>query len=460
MTIGRVRVECSRVTGGKLDGAANNRRNIVRVRLAVPLLALLVLLGGAALPAPVAGANSLGLKATYDVRATLGFAAGTLAVRSTAAVANGTSEAVDALSFNLLPIKIGAINVREVLVDGASASSATSGQTLTVMLPGPLAPEQSVSVVIDYTAKLRANRTDKNWMFAKLNGVVTAYRWIPWLSRAVKFKRPNFGDPFVTAVSPEVKVSLTSDRTLVYATTGRRTGAAGLTQNFVAEKVRDFNFSASPKYKLLKGKKNGIKVHVYYISLPGDAMLKQARASLGYFAAKVGAYPYARFVVAQTEGGSGMESPGLIWIPRSTTKSNLAYLIAHETAHQWFYAVVGSDQAAEPYADEATADFLAREMLSSRRKSKCAATTLDRSLYEYSGSCYYEAIYIQGGNYLHSYRQRVGGSAFWAGLRAYYDEYRFRLGSTRKLLDALDAAAGKGLAGGHEERFPRLFKAV
>ena len=442
---------CARSGGGLFAVRVPGRR------LATPVLALLVLLAGAALPAPAAAAGSLGLRATYDVNATLSFANRSLAVRSTAAVTNNSGEPVDTLVFNLLPIKIGGISLREVLAGGEPASYSTSGQTLTVTLAGPLQPEQSIDVVVDYAATLRTNSKDKNWMFAKLNGVVTAYRWIPWLSRSVKFKRPNFGDPFVTGTSPEVRVSLTSDRSLVYATTGRRSGGSGLTQTFVAERVRDFNFSASPKYKFAKTKINGIKVHAYYISLSASALLSWSTKSLKRFGNKVGAYPYNRFVVAQTEGGTGMESPGMIWIPRSTTRSNLAYLVAHETAHQWFYGAIGSDQAAEPYADEAAADFLARDLLTNRRKSRCSTAKLDGTLYDYGSACYYEIIYIQGGNYLHSYRQRVGGERFWKGLRNYYQDYEFRLGGTRQLLNALDAAAGEGLGGGHEKRFPRLF---
>ncbi|HUG47100.1 MAG TPA: hypothetical protein VMP67_01680 [Candidatus Limnocylindria bacterium] len=444
--------------GGLAGHVPHSASARARVRVLVPLLVLVVLMGAVALPAPVAAANSLGLRATYDVSATLSFADRTLAVRSSASVTNGTAEAVDALAFNLLPSKIGGYSLHEVLVADQPATATKSGQTLTVNLSAPLEPEASVSVVIAYSARFNTNAIDKNWMFAKLNGVVTAYRWIPWLSRAVKFNRPNFGDPFVTGTSPEVRVAITTDRALVFATTGRRVAQEGLTQTFVAERVRDFNFSASHKYKFAKGKVNGIKVHVYHVSLPASTMVNWAKRSLAHFSQRVGRYPYERFVVAQTEGGTGMESPGLIWIPRSTRKSNLGYLIAHETAHQWFYAVVGSDQAAEPWADEAPADFMARDLLVNRRKSKCAKTTLDRTLYDYSRECYYEAIYIQGGNYLHSYRQRVGAEAFWSGLRAYYDEYSFRLGGTRQLLDTLDGAAGAVQAGQHGERFPRFFR--
>jgi hypothetical protein len=37
--------------------------------------------------------------------------------------------------------------------------------------------------------------------------------------------------------------------------------------------------------------------------------------------------------------------------------------IAHELGHQWFYAVVGNDQARDPFLDEAMTDFLARTFI-------------------------------------------------------------------------------------------------
>jgi aminopeptidase N len=77
-------------------------------------------------------------------------------------------------------------------------------------------------------------------------------------------------------------------------------------------------------------------------------------------------------------------------------------------------------------------------------------------VYSYSKSCYYEVVYVQGDNYLESYRQRVGDAAFWNGLRNYYAAYRFGLGGTRQLFDTLDEAAG-GAGGGHEARFPSLY---
>jgi hypothetical protein len=427
----------------------------MRVRLAGAVLALLVF-GAAAAPAGVSAANSLKLSATYDVSARIGWAAGTFDVRSTARVTNSSGDAVDELSFNLLPAKIGRMTLTEVLVDGQSASAAVEGQTVTVGVPGGLRADAEASIVIAYRALFNTTTSDKDWMLAKLNKTITAYRWIPWLSRATKFNRPNFGDPFVTATSKEVRVTLTSDKALKLATSGKRVSTSGNNQTFVATKVRDFNFAASPKYSVAKGSKNGIKIRIMHRGLPAATMLKWAKKSLNRFAAQIGPYPYSHFFVAQTEGGSGMESPGMIWIPRSTSSSNLTYLIAHETAHQWFYAVLGSDQAKEPFADEGPADFLARDLVQKRRSPKCVLDTLDKTVYDYSSSCYYETIYIRGGNYLHEYRLRVGDEAFWAGMRAYYEEYRFRLGGTPELLAMLDAAAGQS-GGGHQSLFPKYF---
>ena len=134
-----------------------------------------------------------------------------------------------------------------------------------------------------------------------------------------------------------------------------------------------------------------------------------------------------------------MEGPGIAWIPTGTG-SNLRYLVTHEIAHQWFYALVGNDQAREPFADEAVTDFVARDVLSMRRSSRCAKAELDLSIYHYSYKCYYEDIYIQGGNLLNRARRKMGSAAFWSALRGYVADHRWEIVHTRTLLDALDDA--------------------
>jgi hypothetical protein len=118
---------------------------------------------------------------------------------------------------------------------------------------------------------------------------------------------------------------------------------------------------------------------------------------------------------------------------------------------------VGNDQAREPFADEALADAVARFLTGTRRASRCAQATLDKSIYRYSGGCYYEQVYIQGGNLLDDTRARLGTSTFFATLRRYLVGNRWGLVHTRTLLDALDAATPLNLARGWQPRFPTLY---
>jgi hypothetical protein len=184
-------------------------------------------------------------------------------------------------------------------------------------------------------------------------------------------------------------------------------------------------------------------------------VLSYAKHAISAYQPLVGAYPYATYDVAQTAGGYGMESPGLTWIP--TGAANLNYLVHHETGHQWFYSMVGSDQAYEPFTDEALTDFLARYVLSMRRASRCSTARLDLSIYRYSSACYYEDIYIQGGNFLDDIRRRMGSTAYWRALRDYVAANRFKLVSTKTLLNTLDSHTPLNLVPRYAPRFPRLY---
>ncbi len=120
--------------------------------------------------------------------------------------------------------------------------------------------------------------------------------------------------------------------------------------------------------------------------------------------------------------------------------------------------MVGGDQAREPFTDEAAADFAARHVLRLRRASRCVEARLDRSIYRYSEACYYETIYIQGGNLLNAARRKMGASVFWPALRRYVADNRNGIASTETLLDALDAATPLNLARTlFAARFPRIY---
>jgi hypothetical protein len=402
--------------------------------------------------------TSIDLTAEYDVILGLNFGTRAFSVDSTTSVRNDSGGPIDRVELNTIAARLGGMKLGAVTVAGKAVAATVSDQTIVVPLGGILGAGQSVQVRVRYAATLRSSLSGSNWLFTRTNGIVDAHRWIPWVSRKVAFDRPNHGDPFVTPVTPRVRVAITSDRALIYATTGERVASSGLRQTFEARNVRDFVFAAAPDYKTISATVGDTVIRVYFrTGAPASSILSAAKNAITKMEALVGPYPYETYDIAQTAGGYGMEAPGLTWIPTGVGSANLSYLVHHETGHQWFYGIVGNDQANEPFTDEAITDFLARHVLGQRRASRCSTARLDLSIYKYSSACYYEIIYIQGGNFLDDLRKRMGNTAFWSGVRDYLAENRFKLAPTKTLLDTLDDHTTLNLVPRFEPRFPRLY---
>ena len=404
--------------------------------------------------------SSLAIRAEYDVDARLGVAARRLRGNVTITARNDSGGGIDRLELNTVMGPLGALRLGTVTVDGTAVAARLDGQTIIVPLGGILPADATTVVVVPFSATLRASTTGSNWLFTRANGIVDLYRWIPWVSRRTPFNRPNHGDPFVTPVSPRATLRLRTDTRLRVVSTGSRTAisADGLDMTFTAVNVRDVVVAAAADYRTTQALVGDTVVRV--VARPGfpkAAVMRAAKVAVAKLEARLGPYPYRVIKIVQAAGGYGMEGPGVVWIPTGAGAANLAYLVTHEVAHQWFYGLVGNDQAREPFADEAPADFVTRDILGMRRASRCAAADLDRSIYRYSRSCYYEIVYIQGGNLLAAARTRMGSAAFWTAIRRYLADNRWGLVRTRTLLDALDAATPRDMDAWWGHRFPSLY---
>ena len=225
----------------------------------------------------------------------------------------------------------------------------------------------------------------------------------------------------------------------------------------MAENVRDFVVAASPSWTVRSARLGATLVRVYGFPggngtgdheprSPGTASLPGADGALPLPDVR-----HRRERRRLGDGGAGRRSGS----PRPEP-GQLPWLVSHEAAHQWFYGIVGNDQAREPFADEAMADFLARYVTGTAAQEPVPHGTLDRTIYRYSARCYFEVIYVQGGAFLDQLRHRMGPTAFWAGIRDYLTTNRFGLGGTRLLLETLDAHTPLDLLAPLRPRFPRL----
>ena len=161
--------------------------------------------------------------------------------------------------------------------------------------------------------------------------------------------------------------------------------------------------------------------------------------ALHAYAGRFGPYPWPSYSVAVTPGFSGgIEFPNhVMQAPGSAARS-----VVHEVAHQWFYSLVGNDQARDPWLDEGLAsyvEFVQRGTLGANEQSSIPADARGHgadpmTFWEGRDTIYYRGVYVQSAVALAS----LGTvDQVDCALRLYVARNAFRIATPRNLLDAL-----------------------
>ncbi len=237
-----------------------------------------------------------------------------------------------------------------------------------------------------------------------------------------------------------------------------------------AENVRDLGIVASNDFQLLTTTSQGITVNCWFYSDSPQALawgtlsLQAAADALAAYTALWGEYPYGELDVVQTYfDNGGMEYPGLVRVTDMlalgldipAVQESLQLAVAHETAHQWFYAVVGNDQYREPWLDESLASYAELAYLEylGETEEELAARIrkmdyhrpgqyIDLDCGAYSRDSYGQLVYRQGSVFFWKLRQAMGKQAFDAFLESWYQENLFALVTASHFREALNRAAG------------------
>jgi aminopeptidase N len=111
--------------------------------------------------------------------------------------------------------------------------------------------------------------------------------------------------------------------------------------------------------------------------------------------------------------------------------NNLVDIAVHETAHQWWFGSVGSDQALEPWLDEALATYSERLFYEKNYPAVTAWQAFRVDAYAPAGwvdtdiyhgldfRTYANAVYLRGAQFLQALRDRIGDETFFAFLKDY-----------------------------------------
>ena len=338
---------------------------------------------------------------------------------------------------------------------------------LNVTLNEPVFPEQSVKVSITYTLDLakvnhRTGVTRDTVNLGNFYPVLCAY------SQEGFVNAPYYsnGDPFVSECA-DYDVTFTLPREYAAATSGKEVSLdyAGdlATARYELKNARDFAAVLSNKFKTVSREVNGCEVSVYYCGDSEPAkQLDAACESLEYFSNTFGSYEYPTLSVVLTPlSVSGMEYPALTMIDSGLGEADSVYTVAHENAHQWWYAMVGSDQLNCAWQDEGLAEystvcffehypaygFTRTAALGSAIKAYRAYysvynqifgkvdTSMTRNLGDFASDYEYVNIsYNKGLLMFESVRTAMGDKKFFKALNAYCKDAKFKIASPENLI--------------------------
>lgn len=131
--------------------------------------------------------------------------------------------------------------------------------------------------------------------------------------------------------------------------------ADSLTWRFHAENVHDFAWAADPDYVHERTTdERGITYHWLFqpdVAATWARMREWMPAIIGFYSDTFGPYPYPQFTVVQA-GDGGMEYPMINFITGRRSPASLLGVTAHEAGHEWFYGVLGSNEADYAWMDE------------------------------------------------------------------------------------------------------------
>ncbi len=398
--------------------------------------------------------------ARYSLQVTFDYLLQMVEVLERITYQNSTGRNLDTLVLVLDPARIpGVVLLRRVQVNGTSVPVRLDAHRLEITLPEPLPPMGRVDLTVSYalalprlTAARAPDRPVTLGYTSRQTNLTDWYAYIPpyhpeqgWLVHApwyfgehLVYPQADYQVQLVLRNVPQ-PFTVVTNATPVDCPPG--TGAD--VQCFTMQASRGVVFSLSPYYRRVQTQgPEGIQVEGYVFLAEeayGRDVVQAMREALETYSALFGPYHRRRLTLVQADFPDGMEFDGLFFVSQQffnfytqQRDSMLVTIAVHETAHQWWFAQVGNDQALAPWLDEALATYA--EALYYEHQFPQGLDwwwtyrvdyyrprgRIDGSIYEYAGwRNYRDAVYLNGAHFLQDLREAVGDGAFFTFLQAY-----------------------------------------
>ena len=318
-------------------------------------------------------------------------------------------------------------------VSSANADPSTQGGLLHIPFAHPVAAGTTVHATLTFALTLgeqsfdRFGRTGGYAWFASAQPLLAWQRGYGWheenlIDVTAESATSEAMDVDLTVVAPAKDTVIASgDPTDPPASHGRRTWHSHL------DSARDVSVSVGP-FSVSDTVVDGVTLRLGAYSVGvRDALVPEFRRAIRSLVKLLGPFPFPSLSVARLPaGGGGIEYPSSILMLDGSR-----LVAVHETAHQYFYAMVGDSQAQHPWLDEAFAQYVEQRIDHDAPDDDAihASGRVDSSVESYGSDSgrYYFTTYNKGAAALHG-AERAAGTARWdRALRCYVAANAWRI---------------------------------
>ncbi|MFX1513863.1 MAG: M1 family metallopeptidase [Promethearchaeota archaeon] len=400
----------------------------------------------------------------------------------------------DCLPFHLYPSGMGyenrsgsidILNVRTINGIDLSFEVLSEKQLMWIDLSSPLEPAQYVSFNITFTTILPdgRDRTNSYGWDHNQSRVYTCASWYPIPCVYDEFDGWNtdpylhIGDPFYFDMA-YYDLFIEVPNGMIVAATGELLEGTtdGLTTTYhynPTYPVREVTFSASRYFVVESTLVNGVNVSSCFFPksswLWNQTALDTGVRALQLFNESYGQYPYSTLNIIEAYGFyGGMEYPCQVYISEGLDRSEylpsyFEIVIAHEIGHQWWYNLVGNDEVDDGHLDEGLTCwshnyyveyyhpewdiFNYENTLRDNFEALTLPNKINQSVYECneSNTNYYYTAYRKAPILLQKLRLTLGHENFMAGLRFFFEQYKFKIAFFPNLQQSFEAVIGQSL---------------
>jgi len=445
---------------------------------------------------------------TYSIDVVLNEADKSLLATERLEYVNNTDVVLNELWFNLYPVafredakykpysatnanivfdgeaSFGDIKLQRVVVSGRETAYEIGGMDnniLKVQLDSELYPESKVTVEIGFVVLL----ANCNLRLGYFGDNINLGNWYPVVcvyenGGFVECPYYSNGDPFYSDIA-NYKINIKYGSNYTLATTGEIKSELQdedmKTAQIEAICVRDFAMVLSKKFEVVSELVGDTLVQYFgYNGEDNSRYLQTAIKALTAFNEMYGKYPYKILSVVKTPFlHGGMEYPNIVFISDSIQEEDyFETVIVHEIAHQWWYGLVGNNEIADAWLDEALAEYstiLFYEKYPEYNKTTAEQvaqnvesytlyedvvnsiggnlhTAMNLALDQYSNEYeYVYMVYVKGVIMYQTLRESIGTEKFVKGLSNYYRNTKYKMAKADDLINGFEQATGTDLAG-------------